>query len=300
MTRSGVWGWGWLAYSRASERPARCRTDASRGGGGLLIGIVAAVLDASSSPRSHTSRFNRSPPPQAWLLCSAALLLLVISIRWLLSMHAFPGDARAAQLGASHKSSLLYAITRVYQQVGRPLVATGEVLVMLAWLWRTSSRRTAQGLFIALLASVSCGVIKEICGPTPLWVALHHVGTNFPSGVVTFVTAAGGYLAAVAWRQGRRFTTVVLIVIIAGAGPARVLGGQHVLSDVLGGYMLGTAWLIAACVYSARADQRAHEDEIETTAKPVIDLREPAMALSQASDTIESWRGAAEPAGDRY
>jgi membrane-associated phospholipid phosphatase len=300
MGRSGVWGWGWLAYRRARERPARCRTDWSCGARKRLIAIVAAVLDASSTPRSHTSRFNRSPPPQAWLLCSAALFLLVISIRWLLSLHTFPGDARAAELGASHKSWLLYAITRAYQQVGRPLVATGEVLVMLAWLWRTSGRRTAQGLFIALLASVSCGVIKEICGPTPLWLALHHVGTNFPSGVVTFVTAAGGYLGAVAWRQGRRFTTAVVIVIIAGAGPARVFGGQHVLSDVLGGYMLGAAWLIAARVYIARADQLAREDGVGTTAKTVIDRREPAMALSQASDTIDAWRGAAEPAADRY
>jgi membrane-associated phospholipid phosphatase len=181
-------------------------------------------------------------------------------MRLLLSQHTFPGDEWAARLGASHKPWLVYAITRVYQQVGRPLVAVAEVLLMLAWLWRAGGRRTAQGLFIALLSSATCGLIKVLCGPTPLWLALHHVGTDFPSGVVTFVTACGGYLAAVARRQGRRIVPIVLIAIIAGAGPARVLGGQHVLSDVLGGYMLGMAWLILACTYGLGAGDATQKE----------------------------------------
>jgi membrane-associated phospholipid phosphatase len=211
--------------------------------------MVAAVLEASSAPRSRGGLIKRTYAGNAWLLCSVTLLLLVIFLRWLLSVHAFPGDAWAARLGESPKPRLVYEATRVYQQVGRPLVAIGEVLLMLAWLWRMSGRRAAQGLFLALMASAACGVIKIICGPTPLWLSLHHVGTDFPSGVVTFVTAAGGYLAAVARREGQRVAPLILLAIIAGAGPARVLGGQHVLSDVLAGYMLGAAWLIVAYRY---------------------------------------------------
>jgi membrane-associated phospholipid phosphatase len=226
----------------------------------LLTGIVPAVLDSSSSPQLSRVRTSRLYAPQGWQLCSAALLLLVVAMRLLLSRHAFPGDTWAAQLGASHKPWLVYAVTRAYQQVGRPLVAIGEVLLMLAWLSRTGGRRAAEGLFIALLSSATCGLIKVLCGPTPLWLALHHVGTDFPSGVVTFVTASGGYLAAVARRQGRRIVPVVLIAIIAGAGPARVLGGQHVLSDVLGGYMLGMAWLIVAYVYMVGPSDTIRED----------------------------------------
>lgn len=210
---------------------------------------MAAVLEASSASRSRGGLVKRLYPGSPWLLCSLTLVLLVIAVRWLLSVHPFPGDMWAAHLGESPKPRLVYDITRIYQQVGRPLVAIGEVLVMLACLWRTSGRRAVQGLFLALLASVTCGVIKVICGPTPLWLSLHHVGTDFPSGVVTFVTAAGGYLAAVARREGQRITPMILLVIIAGAGPARVLGGQHVLSDVLAGYMLGAAWLIVAYRY---------------------------------------------------
>jgi membrane-associated phospholipid phosphatase len=227
-----------------------------------LIGIVAAVLHSSSTEQPQRGRISRSYAPPAWLLSSGTLLLLVFAMRWELSLRPFPGDAWAAQLGASHKPWLVYAITRVYQQVGRPIVALGEVLLMVTWLWRISGPRVAKGLLLTLLASASCGVIKEICGPTPLWLALHHVGTDFPSGVVTFVTAAGGYLAVVAKREGRSSTAAVLIVVIAGAGPARVLGGQHVLSDVIGGYMLGAAWLIAAhhYAYAALPKRRINEE----------------------------------------
>jgi membrane-associated phospholipid phosphatase len=78
--------------------------------------------------------------------------------------------------------------------------------------------------------------------------------------VVTFVTAVGGYLGALAWRQGRRVAPTVVLVLIAGAGPARVLGGQHLLSDVIGGYMLGLAWLIVAYVYALAPSHRAREE----------------------------------------
>lgn len=188
--------------------------------------------------------------PYGLLTFSALLLLAVIAERWMLATHLFPGDTWAAQLGMSHKPKLIWDITRTYQQVGRPLVAVGEVATMLAWLWRSAGRREIQGLGIVLLASVSCGVIKILCGPTPLWMVLdHHVGTNFPSGVVTFMTATVGYIALVAWRMGRRSVPIALVVAILAAGPARVVGGQHLISDVLGAYMLGLAWLLLAYAY---------------------------------------------------
>ena len=218
------------------------------------------MLDTAPAPQPQIDRFPRVARRQASLLCGAALLILVIVERWLLSRHPFPGDPWAAQVGAAHKPWLVYAITRVYQQVGRPLVAIGEVAVMLVWLWRGSGRRAAEGLLIALLASATCGLIKTLCGPTPLWLALHHVGSNFPSGVVTFVTASGGYIGAVAYRRGRRIVPVVVLVVIAGAGPARVLGGQHLLSDILGGYALGAAWLIAACVHLLEPGRPADQE----------------------------------------
>ena len=231
--------------------------------------MVRAVLDTFAPPQTaetldppvaQPAAPARLPAQIGWLSCSAVLLLAVIAERLLLAHQIFPGDTWAAQIGMSHKPWPVWDITRVYQQVGRPLVAIGEVALMLAWLWRNAGRRELQGLLIVLLASATCGVIKILCGPTPLWMALaHHVGTNFPSGVVTFMTATVGYMALVLWRQGRRIAPVSLIVAIAGAGPARVVGGQHLISDVLGAYMLGAAWLLVAYAYLVAPPLRARQ-----------------------------------------
>ncbi len=246
-------------------------------------------------PRWPSARAEGAHRPQTLLLCSVGLLAAVISLRWLLSLHAFPADGWAAKVGAAPKPWLVYEITRVYQQVGRPLVALGEVLVMLAWLWHGSGRRAAQGLFFALLASAACGLIKVICGPTPMWLSLQHVGTNFPSGVVTFVTAAGGYLTVVAWRRGGRIGPAIMVLVILGAGPARVLGGQHLLSDALGGYMLGVAALITAWVYlaePARQPSRRATVQTETLRMPATTIgsshQAAAPALESTSVTISA------------
>lgn len=232
--------------------------------------VCAAVVDTLSPPPAETLTPAEPDPADTdarrtaglypLLTCSALLLFAVICERWLLASHIFPGDRWAAQVGMSHKPALIWDLTRIYQQVGRPLVAVGEVVVILVWLWRRAGRRETQGLVVVLLASLTCGVIKILCGPTPLWEVLaHHVGTNFPSGVVTFMTATGGYVALVSWRMGGLAMPLALVVAILGAGPARVLGGQHLISDVLGAYMLGLAWLLLAYAYLQAPARRSSE-----------------------------------------
>ncbi len=210
------------------------------------------------SPPAH----NQEPPkpsPYAprhtalYLIVSATLLALVFFERWVLSVHTFSIDVWSAHVGMSHKPWPIWDITRLYQQVGRPLVAIGEVLVMGAWLWRTDGRRALEGLVVALVASVICKAIKIIWGATPLWRILpDHVGANFPSGVVTFMAASVGYVALVGWRNGHRKVPVFLLLAIIGTGPSRVVGGQHLFSDVVGGYMLGISWLILAYLHLTR------------------------------------------------
>jgi len=222
--------------------------------------VVAQTAGTAGLAVPQTAALTRPAIQYRLLICSAVLLLAVIAERWLLASHLFPGDRWAAAVGMSHKSWPVWDITRIYQQVGRPLVAIGEVAVMLAWLWRRAGRRETQGLLIVMLASASCGVIKILCGPTPLWMVLdHHVGTNFPSGVVTFMTATVGYVAVVAWRLGHRAVPIALTLAILGSGPARILGGQHLISDVLGAYMLGLAWLLLACVYLVAPQRRGRQ-----------------------------------------
>lgn len=53
-----------------------------------------------------------------------------------------------------------------------------------------------------------------------------------------------GSLGVLAWRRGRRDLVAVALVLIALAGASRVVGGAHLASDVVAGWLLGVGWLV--------------------------------------------------------
>jgi membrane-associated phospholipid phosphatase len=107
------------------------------------------------------------------------------------------------------------------------------------------------GLIIACLAVPLNALMKFAYGPTELWVSSGRGGTNFPSGHASFVTAVIGYFGLLCWRRGSawRLLTLLAAVLVVGVGPARVVGGEHLVSDVVGGYLLGGAMLVLAGVW---------------------------------------------------
>jgi membrane-associated phospholipid phosphatase len=94
-------------------------------------------------------------------------------------------------------------------------------------------------------------LLKRLWGPTELF---HHVfvtapfpvvgGDNYPSGHVTYAVAIFGYVAVVARRRGATEIAVIAALLVIGMGPARVLAGDHLVSDAVGGYLLGAGWLL--------------------------------------------------------
>jgi undecaprenyl-diphosphatase len=85
---------------------------------------------------------------------------------------------------------------------------------------------------------------------------------SYPSGhTVRAVLIAGLLVAAVGWR--RRSTAVRVVSVMAGVafaslvGLARIASGQHWPTDVLGGLMLGVAWLTICLVVADRVERRA-------------------------------------------
>lgn len=75
-------------------------------------------------------------------------------------------------------------------------------------------------------------------------------GTSFPSGHAMASTLTyGAVLLAflpVLSRGWRRAAEVATAVIILAIGSSRLLLGLHFVTDVVGGYVLGLAWLLAA------------------------------------------------------
>jgi len=64
------------------------------------------------------------------------------------------------------------------------------------------------------------------------------------------VTAVIGYLGLVSWRAGRPWLTALAALLIVGIGPARLVTGVHLVSDVVAGYCVGASWLILAYTFS--------------------------------------------------
>jgi membrane-associated phospholipid phosphatase len=80
----------------------------------------------------------------------------------------------------------------------------------------------------------------------------HHLaGSGFPAGHVVNFTALVGFLCYLAWARfapswRRTALLTILIAMIVLMGIARIRAGEHWPSDVLGGYLLGIVWLVAA------------------------------------------------------
>jgi membrane-associated phospholipid phosphatase len=210
--------------------------------------------------RNHSTMASRLKPriSRSLLLSSAALLVLVFALHfWLVWVGSFPGDRWAAAQSTAifSRPRWVQDTTRYYGDLGRPALATAIVLALGLWLLWVAGRRAAIALLIACLAVPLNAVLKTIFGPTPFALQLYRAGTNYPSGHVTFITATVGFAGLVAVKYRQWWLVAVAVVLVAGIGPARVISGAHVVSDVIGGYLLGTAVALLAYAYlSAQQD----------------------------------------------
>jgi membrane-associated phospholipid phosphatase len=121
-------------------------------------------------------------------------------------------------------------------------------------------------------------VVKGLVGrarPSPDLVHVaHHIDSpGFPAGHVMNFTPFVGFLCYLAyvrlapsWR--RTALIVLLLVLIAMMGPARIYDGEHWASDVLGSYLLGIVWLtttVAFYEWGRRRKQRGNTPVVRST-----------------------------------
>jgi undecaprenyl-diphosphatase len=161
------------------------------------------------------------------------------------------------------------AISSGLQQISHPAFAAAMVLVsafgnpplnvlvlsaILIGLWLAGSRREALFVIAAQCAAVLTWLTKLVVarprpGPDAVRVASELLDNSFPSGhVVSYVTVYGFLFFLVyvrfrpsVWRTGVLTALGLLVSLI---GVSRMYLGVHWASDVVGGYALGTAYLV--------------------------------------------------------
>jgi len=147
---------------------------------------------------------------------------------------------------------LIVDLLRAISTLGRPqVVSAGAAVVALALVARG---RVRLGLFV-VLAVVGAWMlddwIKDLVGrQRPVFddPVAHSSGASFPSGHAMTSMAAYGALVVLVRRRAFTIAAAVLVVAI---GLTRIVLGVHWVTDVLGGWVLGAAWL-ALCAWVVR------------------------------------------------
>jgi len=244
---AGVAFW-WLADEGALER--EFRWDPS------LLG---------SAVKAQGTAFEAAMVAFSFIGAGLGLLLLLSAVVFVLAR------ARRMSEAAFVMSGLLVAQVldrTVKGEVGRPrpgrpdaesvhgladlriaaLVVLGAALVAaLATRWRHSAL-----LFAAIFAGVF--VLYEIVSPS----ALGPGSQSFPSGHATSSMSFAAGTVFVAWPTTLRAKVLAAaVVFVAGVGLSRIVLGVHYPSDVLGGWTLGLACVLALrLVWPRRAARR--------------------------------------------
>ena len=205
-------------------------------------------------------------------LLAVALVLVGIPFGLLLHQVATEGPATgldddlALELNARvHDEPVAVALLEAVSFLGRPI--TLVVIVGGVVLGPFVRRAPRLALFLAV-TGIGAGVVntslKLAVGRArpEVDVPVHGaLGLSFPSGHAMFSTACYGALLVAllplvpsGWRGVLRWSTVALVLAI---GFTRLALGVHFLTDVLGGHVLGLAWLAAsvAAFEAWRSDQ---------------------------------------------
>jgi undecaprenyl-diphosphatase len=138
--------------------------------------------------------------------------------------------------------------------MGRPPFLAVWVLIVAVVMWRSDRHRIAIFLVVTSLGGgfVDTAVKAAVNRPRP--VVDHPVATalgkSFPSGHAMSATVTYGALLVALWPlipdRFRRPAFAATVLLVLAIGSSRLLLGVHFVSDVVGGYVLGLAWLAGA------------------------------------------------------
>jgi undecaprenyl-diphosphatase len=181
------------------------------------------------------------------------------------------------------------AVLRAISFTGKPIFLLVVVGLPVLWALRRGARRTA--LFLAV-TSIGGGLVdsavKVAVGrprpevDEPIATAF---GKSFPSGHSMAAVVCYGALLLVALPflsdRGRRLAVTGTALLVALIGFSRLTLGVHFLSDVLGGYVLGAAWLSA----SVAAFEIWREERDRPRTAPLTEGIEPEEAEALAEGT---------------
>jgi membrane protein DedA with SNARE-associated domain/membrane-associated phospholipid phosphatase len=162
-------------------------------------------------------------------------------------------DIRIANLLAAFRTRILTDIFTWITLLGKSQVVLMFIAanVALLWLWR--QRTYILPLFVSVIGSETFSYLGKLAfhRPRPESAVYAEYSFSFPSGHATIAVTFYGFLSyllirfAPNWKRKVNLFFVGFLIILA-IGLSRIYLGEHYLSDVWGGYLVGAMWLIVA------------------------------------------------------
>lgn len=201
---------------------------------------------------SEARRTVRSGTFRAGVLCAAlfACLAVLVGVRHGVPL---PGDGAVHTWAVGHRPPVAQALARGITATGTgiwPYLIVAAAGLIAGRDARERLRTVPYALAVLLAGQLVREAVMESFArarPNPAdWVASAS-GYSFPSGHTTTSALAAGLLCWAVTRRSRpdlaRTTCVLAVCWAAAVGATRVYLGVHWASDVLGGWLLATAWL---------------------------------------------------------
>jgi undecaprenyl-diphosphatase len=203
-----------------------------------------------------------------WSIVALISALAFFFVLWSVLAHSglTLADPSVATFVAGHRLAWLTPLMQLVTWLGSsffivPLgVAVGGYLWRRHRIWHPLAMMAAAFLGAAALYDMVKPAVARSRPPAALQVGGPDEGWAFPSGHATQSIAFYGMLAVVligsaAPRRWRAFAIgAALITLVVGA--SRLYLGVHWLTDVLGGYALGLAWLAVVMVMTLILEAR--------------------------------------------
>ena len=225
-------------------------------------------------------------------LLAVAMLLVAVPFATLVLQVVGGGrltdlDARLADgmNDAVHGTPGAVGALQAVSWLGRAVWLALAVAAGAAFLWRRNRHRLAVFVVVTAAGGGILSTLVKLVVDRPRPVVDHPVATafggSFPSGHSLASTVCYGalllaFLPAVP-RRARAAAVVATVVVVLAIGCTRLLLGVHFLSDVVGGYVLGLAWLAGAvAVFEAWREEEggapaeAASEGVEPEAGPAL------------------------------
>jgi membrane-associated phospholipid phosphatase len=206
-----------------------------------------------------------------------ALTLLLVEDKWAPLLSADDGARdRLHNFAVTHTGFV--GAMQLISDSGSALAWQIVLAVVVVWLlWRRLPRLALFVVITAAGSSLLNGVVKTSVHrlrPVLTHPVAHESGLSFPSGHAQAAIVGYAVLLLVflpilhgLWR---RVAVAVAVLMVLAIGFSRIALGVHYVSDVVGGYVLGAAWVaaMAAAFNAMRVDRGRRRVDVREGLEP--------------------------------